>query len=183
MMSRTIAIGGCSSTCGFATREPAGVQRRGTQPVSGRPADLCATGHRPCGDRGQPVRVRALRIARLHPQAANQQYLARLNADPLPVPGKLAANHADLVYQHLLALKACLGNAAPAAVQVGSAASPSSAMDNSRRKRWNIGLRRKADGADSPQAACAGKPLSSQAARAPARTGVAAAGEATAVQH
>ena len=63
----------------------------------------------------------ALRIARLHPQAANQQYLARLNADPLPVPGKLAANHADLVYQHLLALKACLGNAAPAAVQVGSA--------------------------------------------------------------
>ena len=122
----------------------------------------------------------ALRIARLHPQAANQQYLARLNADPLPVPGKLAANHADLVYQHLLALKACLGNAAPAAVQVGSAASPSSAMDNSRRKRWNIGLRRKADGADSPQAACAGKPLSSQAARAPARTGVAAAGEATA---
>ncbi|MCY4564727.1 MAG: hypothetical protein OXE40_09630, partial [Gammaproteobacteria bacterium] len=63
--------------------------------------------------------LEALRIARLHPQQANQQYLARLNADPLPVPGKQAANHADLIYLHLLELQSHLGGstrtAAPAA--------------------------------------------------------------------
>src|SRR5690606_20513229 len=32
---------------------------------------------------------------------ANQQYFTRLNADPLPVPGPRARNHADLVYLHL----------------------------------------------------------------------------------
>lgn len=58
--------------------------------------------------------LEALRIARLHPQQTNQQYLARLNADPLPVPGKLAANHADLVYLHLLEMNACAGGSAPA---------------------------------------------------------------------
>ena len=47
----------------------------------------------------------ALGNARLHPQHANQQYLARLNADPLPRPGKQVVNHADLVYRHLLELK------------------------------------------------------------------------------
>lgn len=47
----------------------------------------------------------ALKNARQHPQHVNQQYLARLNADPLPRPGKQAANHADLVYRHLLELK------------------------------------------------------------------------------
>ena len=54
--------------------------------------------------------LEALRIARLHPQQTNQQYLARLNADPLTVPGKLAANHADLVYLHLLELKTLLAS-------------------------------------------------------------------------
>ena len=48
----------------------------------------------------------ALRRARIHPQQANQQYLARLNADPLPHPTNLAANHADLVYLHLKELTA-----------------------------------------------------------------------------
>jgi len=43
----------------------------------------------------------ALRLARIHPQQANQQYLARMNADPLPHPIRTAANHADLVYLHL----------------------------------------------------------------------------------
>ena len=50
----------------------------------------------------------ALRSARRHPRQANQQYLARLNADPLPIPGLRAFNHADLVYLHLLELKAAL---------------------------------------------------------------------------
>ena len=47
----------------------------------------------------------ALKSARRHPQKANQQYLARLNADPLPNPGRQVANHADLVYRHLLELR------------------------------------------------------------------------------
>lgn len=47
----------------------------------------------------------ALKRARLHPQQANQQYLARMNADPLARPTKQVANHADLLYRHLLALK------------------------------------------------------------------------------
>jgi|TARA_B100000315_G_C14556295_1_gene578310 hypothetical protein len=42
--------------------------------------------------------------ARLHPQSANQHYLARMNTDPLPFPSSLCANNADLVYQHLLEL-------------------------------------------------------------------------------
>ena len=47
----------------------------------------------------------ALKRARLHPQQANQQYLARMNADPLASPTRQVANHADLLYRHLLALK------------------------------------------------------------------------------
>jgi hypothetical protein len=47
----------------------------------------------------------ALAQARLKPQRANLQYLSRLNADPLPHPTKRCANHADLVYLHLLELK------------------------------------------------------------------------------
>lgn len=43
----------------------------------------------------------ALRQARIHPRQANQQYLARLNADPLSNPVARAANHADLVFLHL----------------------------------------------------------------------------------
>ena len=43
----------------------------------------------------------ALRQARIYPRQANQQYLARLNADPLPHPVARAANHADLVFLHL----------------------------------------------------------------------------------
>jgi hypothetical protein len=43
----------------------------------------------------------ALRLARMHPQQANQQYFTRMNADPLPQPIRAAANHADLVYLHL----------------------------------------------------------------------------------
>ena len=56
----------------------------------------------------------ALRMARLHPQQANQQYFARLNADPLPFPGTNATNHADLVYLHLLELKNSLAGGASA---------------------------------------------------------------------
>lgn len=48
----------------------------------------------------------ALRLARIHPQQANQQYFNRMNADPLPQPIRLAANHADLVYLHLKELAA-----------------------------------------------------------------------------
>lgn len=43
----------------------------------------------------------ALRLSRIHPQQANQQYLSRMNADPLLQPVRAAANHADLVYLHL----------------------------------------------------------------------------------
>ncbi len=47
----------------------------------------------------------ALRLSRVHPRQTNQQYLTRLNADPLPAPGGRARNHADLVYLHLQELK------------------------------------------------------------------------------
>lgn len=47
----------------------------------------------------------ALRQARLFPQQANLQYLARLNADPLSHPVSRAANHADLIYLHFQELK------------------------------------------------------------------------------
>ena len=67
--------------------------------------------------------LEALRLARRHPQQANQQYFARLNADPLPVPGKQAANHADLVYLHLLELKTHLGDSTGA---TGTTAAPRS---------------------------------------------------------
>ncbi len=43
----------------------------------------------------------AVRLARIHPQQANQQYFNRMNGDPLPQPIRKAANHADLVYLHL----------------------------------------------------------------------------------
>ena len=43
----------------------------------------------------------AVRLARIHPQQANQQYFNRMNGDPLPQPIRTAANHADLVYLHL----------------------------------------------------------------------------------
>ncbi len=56
-------------------------------------------------DAGNRFGDEALKMTRLLPQQANQQYLSRLNADPLPVAGKQAANHADLVYQHLLELR------------------------------------------------------------------------------
>ena len=46
----------------------------------------------------------ALRNARRHPQQVHQQYLGRLNAEPLPNPSRQVANHADLVYRHLLEL-------------------------------------------------------------------------------
>ena len=69
--------------------------------------------------------LEALRVARLHPQQANQQYLARLNADPLPVPGKRAANHADLVYLHFLELSAhASGSPATSPAPAGAPHSP-----------------------------------------------------------
>lgn len=43
----------------------------------------------------------AVRLARIHPQQANQQYFNRMNGDPLPQPIRKAANHADLVYLQL----------------------------------------------------------------------------------
>ncbi len=46
----------------------------------------------------------AVRLARIHPQQANQHYFNRMNADPLPQPIRKAANHADLVYLHLMEL-------------------------------------------------------------------------------
>jgi len=48
----------------------------------------------------------AIRLARIHPQQANQQYFSRMNGDPLPQPVRIAANHADLVYLHLKELAA-----------------------------------------------------------------------------
>ena len=47
----------------------------------------------------------ALQSARLQPQQVNQQYLSSLNADPLPRPVRGIANHADLIYRHLLEIK------------------------------------------------------------------------------
>ena len=82
--------------------------------------------------------LEALRIARLHPQQANLQYLARLNADPLPLPGKLAANHADLVYLHLLEVNACIGGAAPANAGVGMARRSSQADGAPRRRGFRL---------------------------------------------
>ena len=57
------------------------------------------------GARGAVFGVEAMKSARLQPQQVNQQYLARLNADPLPRPAQGVANHADLVYRHLLEIK------------------------------------------------------------------------------
>ena len=82
--------------------------------------------------------LEALRIARLHPQQANQQYLARLNADPLPVPGKQAANHADLVYLHLLELQAHLGGPTRATGTTGAA--PRSAQGGTTPRKRGIRL-------------------------------------------
>ena len=56
-------------------------------------------------DAGNRFGEAAMQLARLHPQQTNDQYLSRLNADPLSVTGKQAANHADLVYLHLLEVK------------------------------------------------------------------------------
>jgi hypothetical protein len=47
----------------------------------------------------------ALRLSRTHPRETNQQYFARLNADPLAHPVARATNHADLVYLHLQQLQ------------------------------------------------------------------------------
>ena len=83
--------------------------------------------------------IDALRIARLHPQQANQQYLARLNADPLPVPGKLAANHADLVYLHLLELRAALGGSQrSAAANAPQVAGGTATADAAPSKLWRL---------------------------------------------
>jgi hypothetical protein len=58
----------------------------------------------------------ARKLARIHPQQANQQYFARMNADPLPQPIQTAANHADLVYSHLKELAAVCADDAVLAV-------------------------------------------------------------------
>ncbi len=47
----------------------------------------------------------ARREFRLFPRQANQQYFAKLNAEPLSQPTRAAANHADLVYLHLKELQ------------------------------------------------------------------------------
>lgn len=47
----------------------------------------------------------ARREFRLFPRQANQQYFAKLNAEPLSQPIRAAANHADLVYLHLKELQ------------------------------------------------------------------------------
>jgi hypothetical protein len=52
----------------------------------------------------------ALHQFRLFPRQANQQYLTRLNADPLSDPVRRAANHADLVYLHLKELTQVLSD-------------------------------------------------------------------------
>jgi hypothetical protein len=58
----------------------------------------------------------ALRLSRLHPQQANQQYINRMNADPLMEPVRAAANHADLVYLHLKELAQLVSDPAVLAV-------------------------------------------------------------------
>ena len=73
---------------------------RNGQPIYQQPAIALI------GDQGAAFGVEALQRARLQPQQINQQYLARLNADPLPRPSKGVANHADLIYRHLLEIKA-----------------------------------------------------------------------------
>ena len=64
----------------------------------------------------------ALRQARAHPQSVNQNYLSRLNADPVPKPNRLITNHADLMYRQLLALKPLID--APLAVAAPGYLSP-----------------------------------------------------------
>ena len=80
----------------------------------------------------------ALRVARLHPQQANQQYLARMNADPLPVPGKQAANHADLVYLHLLELRAAMSGSLSTVHAPAGAARPSPGNETPRKRRIRL---------------------------------------------
>ena len=57
------------------------------------------------GPQGAIFGAAAQQSARLQPQQVNQHYLARLNADPLPRPAKGVANHADLIYRHLLEIR------------------------------------------------------------------------------
>ena len=85
-----------------------GLYREDGQPIYRQPAVAHVDAQ------GSLFGLPAMRIARLHPQQANQQYLARLNADPLPVPVRQAANHADLVYLHFLELQAAMGGSAAA---------------------------------------------------------------------
>ena len=47
----------------------------------------------------------ARREFRLFPRQANQQYFAKLNAEPLSQPSRAATNNADLVYLHLKELQ------------------------------------------------------------------------------
>jgi hypothetical protein len=46
----------------------------------------------------------ALRLARVFPRQANQQYFSRMSGDPLEHAAPRARSHADLVYLHLLEL-------------------------------------------------------------------------------
>ena len=108
--------------------------------------------------------LEALRLARLHPQQTNQQYLARLNADPLPVPGKQAANHADLVYLHLLELNAHLGGSTGT-----TAAAPRSTQANATPRKRGIRLPWKGARKESAPAARRNGPHSAPRAGNPAR--------------
>ena len=73
-----------------------------------RDAEVVAetTGYALLGDREVLLGEPAQRSARLHPRQANSQFWDRMNVDPLPVTGKNANNHADLVYQQLRSLLA-----------------------------------------------------------------------------
>lgn len=51
----------------------------------------------------------ALKRSRLDPRHTHNQFWQRLNADPVTPPGRGVKNQADLVYQHLLALKEATG--------------------------------------------------------------------------
>ena len=48
----------------------------------------------------------ALAQSRLHPRQSHNQFWQRLNADPVAPPGRGVANQADLVYLHLVAIRA-----------------------------------------------------------------------------
>ena len=76
-------------------------------------------------DKGAEFGHAALAKSRLHPRQSHSEFWQRLNADAVTPAGRGVANQADLVYRHLLAIRAAAGLkgrcevvlAAPAAIK------------------------------------------------------------------